>query len=79
MGRVDVITVGPDTTGFNPTPHSVRQIAVAGPDAGAEPKLSLVGYFQRFCLIFEGRDADDRAKISSWKLRISLRPLIRVG
>ncbi len=56
MGRVSMVTVGPNTPRLNPTAHLVRQISVTAPDTSAKPILGVIGDFQRLFHGFKGRD-----------------------
>src|SRR5690554_446293 len=43
MGRVRVVTVHPYPSGLNVAAHPVSKIRVAGPDAGTQAKLGVIG------------------------------------
>ncbi len=60
MRRVQVIAVGPDATGLDATTHAVSAVDVAGPDAGTQAELGVVGDCQGFGFILEGRHANHR-------------------
>ncbi len=81
MSRVNMIAVGPYATGFDTAAHAIGEVGIPRPYPGAEAKTG----------VSFGRVASASAsslkvvtpitgpKISSWKERISLRPLISVG
>ena len=62
MGRVGVITIGPDAAGLDGTAHAVGDIAIACPDAGAQTVQRVVGQRQRFGFVLEGRHGQYRAE-----------------
>lgn len=62
MSRVQVVAVGPYATGLDAAAHAVGAVDVAGPYAGAEAELGVVGDRQGFGFVLEGGDADHRAE-----------------
>ncbi|EYU00624.1 putative transcriptional regulator [Pseudomonas aeruginosa PA99] len=62
VGRVQVVAVGPHATGLDPAAHAVGAVDVAGPEAGAEAVLGVVGDGQGLGFVLEGGDADHRAE-----------------
>ncbi len=62
VGRVHVVAVGPDATGLDATTHAVGTVDVAGPEAGTQAELGVVGDRQGFGFGLEGGDADHRAE-----------------
>ncbi|MNE59308.1 hypothetical protein D3C80_1543940 [compost metagenome] len=62
MRRVQVVAVGPYAPGLDRPAHAVGAVDVAGPQAGAEAELAVVGNRQRFGFVLEGGDAHHRAE-----------------
>ena len=62
VGRVEVVAVGPDAAGLDAAPHPVGGVAVAGPDAGAEPVERVVGDVERLGLVLERGHRHDRTE-----------------
>ncbi len=62
MRRVKVVAVGPHAPGLDPTAHAVGTVDIAGPHAGTQAELGVVGDCQRFGFVLEGGDADHRAE-----------------
>ncbi|MNM70584.1 hypothetical protein D3C81_822170 [compost metagenome] len=60
MRRVQVVAVGPHAPGLDPTAHAVGTVDVAGPHAGTQAELGVVGNRQRFGFVLERGDADHR-------------------
>ncbi len=60
--RVQVVAVGPHAARLDRTAHAVGAVDVAGPHAGAEAELGVVGNRQGFGFVLEGGDAHHRAK-----------------
>ncbi len=57
-----MVAVGPHATGLDPAAHAVGAVDVAGPEAGAEAVLGVVGDGQGLGFVLEGGDADHRAE-----------------
>lgn len=62
MGWVGVVAVDPHASRLNATSHALGAVHVAGPDAGAQAILGVVGDGQSLGLIFEGGDRNNRAE-----------------
>ncbi|MNP19957.1 hypothetical protein D3C76_1125100 [compost metagenome] len=62
MRRVQVVAVGPHAAGLDAAAHAVGAVDVAGPHAGTEAELGVVGNRQCFGFVLEGGDADHRAE-----------------
>ena len=60
--RVGVVAVGPDAAGLDGAAHAIGHVAVAAPDAGAQPVQRVVGNRQCFGFVLEGGDSQHRAK-----------------
>ena len=62
MRRVQVVAVGPHAAGLDRPAHAVGAVDVAGPQAGAQAELGVVGNRQGFGFILESGDAYHRAE-----------------
>ncbi|MNK86103.1 hypothetical protein D3C87_1060060 [compost metagenome] len=62
MRRVQVVAVGPHPPGLDRPAHAVGAVDVAGPQAGAEAELAVVGNRQGFGFVLEGGDTHHRAE-----------------